>query len=144
MTVAIIFARVLIALLMLQERSCYLRVQEFNSTHSRMRSSLAKHIVQRPPYSRKYWRSIKFGGLAVGEATVKFNPSNLSAIYVYTYYFTRARARILYVGTTAKFKSANIFISAARDQTAKFKDRQYFRLYGKFEKGASDRNSLTV
>ena len=33
-------------------------------------------------------------------------------------------------GTTAKFKSANIFISAARDQTAKFKDRQYFRLYG--------------
>ena len=60
------------------------------------------------------------------------NPSNLSAIYVYTYYFTRARARarILYYGTTAKFKSANIFISAARDQTAKFKDRQYFRLYG--------------
>ena len=33
-------------------------------------------------------------------------------------------------GTTAKFKSANIFISAARDQTAKFKDRQYFQLYG--------------
>ena len=24
------------------------------------------------PYSRKYWQSIKFGGLAVGEATVKF------------------------------------------------------------------------
>ena len=24
------------------------------------------------PYSQKYWRSIKFGGLAVGEATVKF------------------------------------------------------------------------
>ena len=33
-------------------------------------------------------------------------------------------------GTTAKFKSANIFILAARDQTAKFKDRQYFQLYG--------------
>ena len=33
-------------------------------------------------------------------------------------------------GTTAKFKSANIFISAAWDQTAKFKDCQYFRLYG--------------
>ena len=32
--------------------------------------------------------------------------------------------------TTAKFKSANFFISAARDQTAKFKDRQYFQLYG--------------
>ena len=31
---------------------------------------------------------------------------------------------------TAKFKSANIFVWAAQDQTAKFKDRQYFRLYG--------------
>ena len=31
---------------------------------------------------------------------------------------------------TAKFKSANIFVSAALDQTAKFKDHQYFRLYG--------------
>ena len=30
----------------------------------------------------------------------------------------------------AKFKSANIFVSAALDQTAKFKDHQYFRLYG--------------
>ena len=44
--------------------------------------------------------------------------------------FTGARARILYIWTTAKFKSANIFISATRYQTAKFKDRQYFRLYG--------------
>ena len=45
-------------------------------------------------------------------------------------YFTRARARNYMHGTTAKFKSASIFISPARDQTAKFKDRQYFRLYG--------------
>ena len=29
-------------------------------------------VVVHLPYSRKYWRSIKFGGLAVGEATVKF------------------------------------------------------------------------
>ena len=35
-------------------------------------------------------------------------------------------------GTTAKFKSANIFISAAQDQTTKFKDHQYFRLYGTY------------
>ena len=43
----------------------------------------------------------------------------------------RVRVRAYYMyGTTAKFKSANIFISAARDQIAKFKDRQYFRLYG--------------
>ena len=39
------------------------------------------------------------------------------------------RVRYMY-GTTTKFKSVNIFISATRDQTAKFKDRQYFRLYG--------------
>ena len=24
------------------------------------------------PYGRKYWRRIKFGGLAAGEATIKF------------------------------------------------------------------------
>ena len=41
----------------------------------------------------------------------------------------RMRAYYMY-GTTAKFKSANIFISAAWDQTTKFKDCQYFRLYG--------------
>ena len=58
------------------------------------------------------------------------NPSNLSAIYIYPYYL-RVRVRAYYIyGTIAKFKSANIFISAARDQTAKFKYRQYFRLYG--------------
>ena len=43
----------------------------------------------------------------------------------------RMRAYYMY-GTTAKFKSANIFISAAQDQTAKFKDCQYFRLYGMY------------
>ena len=75
------------------------------------------------PYSWKYWRSIKFGGLAVGEATVKFKSVKFKCDL-------RVRVRAYYMyGTTAKFKSANIFISAARDQTAKFKDRQYFRLY---------------
>ena len=34
---------------------------------------------------------------------------------------------------TAKFKSTNIFISAAWGQTAKFNDRQYFRLYGIYQ-----------
>ena len=36
-------------------------------------------------------------------------------------------------GNTAKFKSVNIFISAARDQTAKFNKCQYFRLYDKLK-----------
>ena len=71
-----------------------------------------------------YWRSIKFGSLAVGEATVKFKSVKFKCDL-------RVRVRAYYIyETTAKFKSTNIFISAARDQTAKFKDRQYFRLYG--------------
>ena len=74
------------------------------------------------PYSRKYWRSIKFGGLAVGEATVKFKSVKFKFdLRDIPYYFTRVRARIYMYGTTAKFKSANIFILAARDQTAKLK-----------------------
>ena len=44
----------------------------------------------------------------------------------------RVRVHAYYMyGTTAKFNSANTFILAARDQTAKFKDCQYFRLYGR-------------
>ena len=83
-------------------------------------------------YSRKYWRSIKFGGLAVGEATVKFKSVKFKCdLRVYALFYACACAHNYYMyGTTAKFKSANIFISAARDQTAKFKDRQYFQLYG--------------
>ena len=61
MIVAIIFARVLVALL-----SCYLRVQEFNSTHSRIRSLIAKHIVQR--LSSKRVRQIE---IREGSATAR-------------------------------------------------------------------------
>ena len=79
------------------------------------------------PYSQKYWRSIKFGSLAVGEATVKFKSVKFNVRSTYIRIILRVRVRAYYMyGTTAKFKSANIFISAARDQTAKFKDRQYF------------------
>ena len=92
-------------------------------------SFLLCHVVQcqrqnKLLYSRKYWRSIKFGGLAVGEATVKFKSVKFKCDL-------RVRVRAYYMyGTTTKFKSTDIFISAAQDQTAKFKDRQYFRLYG--------------
>ena len=39
------------------------------------------------PYSRKYWRGHKFGGLAVGEATIKLKSANISytRIYVWRY-----------------------------------------------------------
>jgi len=50
-------------------------------------------------------------------------------MYIRIILHVRVCAYYIY-GTTAKSKSANIFISAARDQTAKFKDRQYFQLYG--------------
>ena len=91
--------------------------------------SMSKQYI---PYSRKYCRSIKFGGLAVGEATVKFKSVKFKCdlrTYVLFYACMCAHKYYMY-GTTAKFKSANIFISAARDQTTKFKDRQYFWLYG--------------
>ena len=32
------------------------------------------------PYSRKYWRSIKFGGLVVGEATIKFKSVKFKSV----------------------------------------------------------------
>ena len=95
----------------------------FNITHY-ITSHYYLIICYYLPYSRKYWRSIKFGGLAVGAATIKFKSVKFKCDL-------RLRVRAYYMyGTTTKFKSANIFISAARDQTAKFKDRQYFRLYG--------------
>ena len=57
------------------------------------------------PYSRKYWRSIKFGGLAVGETTVKFK----SVKFKYNLRVC-VRAYCMY-RTTAKFKSANILLT---------------------------------
>jgi len=75
-------------------------------------------LLRTVPYSRKYWRSIKFGGLAVEEATVKFKSvkfkcaRDLRDIRI----ILRVRVRTYYMyGTTAKFK-----------------DHQYFRLYGIF------------
>ena len=50
------------------------------------------------PYSRKYWRSIKFGGLAVGEATVKFKSVKFKCnLRTYVLSYACACARILYV-----------------------------------------------
>ena len=46
---------------------------------------------------------------------------NVLAMFIMTYTLRSA---------TAKLKSANVFISAAWDQTTKFNDRQYFQLYG--------------
>ena len=79
------------------------------------------------PYSRKYWQSIKFGGLGVGEATVKFKSIKLLCTYVLFY----ACAHIICTELPPNLNPPKFFFFlAARDQTAKFKDRQYFRLYG--------------
>ena len=77
-----------------------------------------------------YRTSGKFGGdlnLAVCATTAKLKSANISVLTLYAY----IRKTIPYL--SAKFKFANTFISAALDQTAKFKDHQYFRLYGRFE-----------
>ena len=37
------------------------------------------------PYSRKYWRGIKFGGLAVWFATAKLKSANISYLHIYVW-----------------------------------------------------------
>ena len=73
------------------------------------------------PYSRKIWRGIKFGGLAIYyyNRQIKIR-QNFLLSYI--------RMAIPY--RTAKFKSANILSIAILGSTAKFNARQYFRLYG--------------
>ena len=72
------------------------------------------------PYSRKIWRGIKFGGLAVCLRTAKLKSAKFFRVHV--------RMAILY--HTAKFNSNNGVKNVVLGQTAKFNDRQYFRLYG--------------
>ena len=48
------------------------------------------------PYSRKYWRSIKFGGLAVGETTVKFKSVKFKCdLRTYVLFYACACAHII-------------------------------------------------
>ena len=72
-------------------------------------------------YSRKNWRGIKFGGLADCL-------SNRQIIICQNFLLAYIRMAIPY--RTAKFKSANTFVMANWDPTAKFNSRQYFWLYG--------------
>ena len=73
------------------------------------------------PYSRKIWRGIKFGSLAVCLCNRQIKICQYSLLlYI--------RMAIPY--QTAKFKSANIFAMVILNPTAKFNSRQYFRLYG--------------
>ena len=73
------------------------------------------------PYSRKIWRGIKFGCLAVYyyNRQIKIRQN-----------FLLAYIRMAIPYRTAKFKSANILSIAILGSTAKFNARQYFRLYG--------------
>ena len=73
------------------------------------------------PYSRKIWRGIKFGGLAVYLCNRQIKMRQ---------YFILAYIHVAIPYRTAKFKSANIFAIAIWGPTAKFNSRQYFRLYG--------------
>ena len=73
-------------------------------------------------YSRKIWRGIKFGGLAVYMTTAKLKSAKISYLHIYIHMAIPYR--------TAKFKSANTLAIAILDSTAKFNSRQYFQLYG--------------
>ena len=71
------------------------------------------------PYSRKYWRGIKFGGL-VCEQTAKLKSAN----YIYPSFIRYRNAK------TAKLKSANFdFRRLSRNPPNIRNSRQYFRLY---------------
>ena len=62
MTVVITSAQILETLLVFsceQECCCYLRVQEFNSTHSRVRSLIARYAVQRLSLKRVHQIEIR-------------------------------------------------------------------------------------
>ena len=79
------------------------------------------------PYSRKIWRWLKFGSFG-GSAVRRFalRPPNYNpSVFPYWLYI-----RLTIRTRPPNLNPANIFVSAALDQTAKFKDRQYFRLYG--------------
>ena len=73
------------------------------------------------PYSRKIWRRIKFGGLAVylNNRQIKIRQN-----------FLLAYIRVAIPYRTAKLNSTNTFAMAIWDPTAKFNSRQYFQLYG--------------
>ena len=73
------------------------------------------------PYSRKIWRGIKFGVLAIYS-------SNCQIKICQNFLFAYIHMVIPY--RTTKFKSANMFAMAIWDPTTKFNSRQYFRLYG--------------
>ena len=75
------------------------------------------------PYSRKFWRGIKFGGLVVNLCNRQIK---IHQYFILTYIHVAIQYR------TAKFKSANIFAMTIWGPTAKFNSRQYFPLYGMF------------
>ena len=81
------------------------------------------------PYSRKIWQGIKFGSLAVHVCvkTAKLKSAN---------FFLRVHVRMVIPYHTAKFKSTNDVKNVVLGQTAKFNDRQYFRLYGIYAKNS--------
>ena len=71
-------------------------------------------------YSRKYWRGIKFGGLAVCEQTAKLKSAN----YIYPSFIRYRNAK------TAKLKSTNFNFRRFSSKPPNIIPRQYFQLYG--------------
>ena len=90
-------------------------------------------IVVTTVYSRKFWRGIKFGGLAVYNIIIITIAKLKFAKISYWHNNADGSDRRLLSSIpylTTKFKSANILSIAILGSTAKFNSCQYFRLYG--------------
>ena len=87
-----------------------------------MRVQTLADLGNNVPYSRKYWRGIKFGSLAVYMyiTTAKLKPAKIS----YSHIIIICMA--IPYGIT-KFKSANILAIVILGSTAKFNSHQYIQ-----------------
>ena len=90
-------------------------------SYSKMLYQYSQEYIFLLPYSRKFWRGIKFGGLAVCLCNHQIKICQ---------YFLLAYICMAIPYWTTKFKSANIFAMAILGPTGKLNSCQYFRLYG--------------
>ena len=75
------------------------------------------------PYSRKIWRGIKFGGLAVCFKTAKLKSAKFFYAYMYVWRYLTIPPNLIPI---------MVLKTSFWGQTAKFNDRQCFRLYGMY------------
>ena len=55
------------------------------------------------PYSQKYWQGHKFGGLAVGKATVKLKSASISYTQIIIYIYVTVHKKTNHIALTIIF-----------------------------------------